>query len=63
MLSDVVTFESFIHISFSRVCRLLSTLSDFLLEVIEAGDQMNRTVTFNKMMDLSEFEHCSKHVG
>lgn len=46
----------------------LVTFSEFLphsltpLEVIAAGNLMKHTVTFSKLVDLSGFEHCWKHL-
>lgn len=54
MFTDEVMFESFIHITFSYICRL----PHFFPEVIATGDQTKLTITLNKIADFSGFKHC-----
>lgn len=58
MCSDEVMYESFVHVMFSHVPLLPSSLpdtsSELSTEVIATGDQIKKTVTVSN----SRFQHC-----
>lgn len=63
MFTDEVMHSGFIHVMFSLILRLPSSLSDSLPQVMAAGDQMKRTVALSQLVGSSGFEHGCEHLG
>ena len=67
MFMDEVMYQIYIHVASNRVRQLPSSLSDrspdhSFLEVIATDDQIKRTITLSKLIELSGFKHCWKQL-